>query len=107
MTLEDLKVESASVNVSNSNEAEAKYRISANFNTRNNVLTSAEGGNVTNAETGERLAYFNVRYDSEKSMSVTYYGSIHDDVTAQTEINQLISDFMSLAESKAKSETND
>lgn len=107
MTINDLKVESASVNVSNSNEAEAKYRISANFNTRNNVLTSAESGNVTKAENGERVAYFNVRYDSEKSMSVTYYGSIHDDVTTQTEINQLISDFMALAEDKAKSETND
>ena len=102
MELKDLKVESASVRVSNSNEAEPKYKISASFATRNGVLTRVDSGSVI--KDNEREADFWSNVEGQPSTTVTYYGAAHDDVAMQTEINTLINQFIDLAVAKAQSE---
>lgn len=105
MNLEDLKVESASVRVSNANEEGAVYNISASFATRNGVLTRVDSGNVMKGN--EREADFWSNVEGQPSTTITYYGAAHDDVAMQTEINTLINQFIDLAVAKAVSEAND
>ena len=105
MNLSDLKVESASVRVSNANEVEPKYKISASFATREGKLTRVDSGSVM--KDNEREADFHSNLEGQPSTTITYYGAAHDDITMQSEINALISQFVDVAVSKAVSETND
>lgn len=107
MNLTDLKVESASVNVSNAGQADAKYKISANFATKSGKLTRIDSGNVNLKESGESVASFHKDVEYGNSYSVTYVGTAYDDKEMQCEINSLIHDFIDVAETKAYSEIND
>lgn len=104
MRIEDLKVENASVRVSNANEVEPKYRISANFATREGKLTSVDSGRVMKGD--EREADFWSNLEGQPSTTITYYGAAHDDIAIQSEINALINQFIDIAVSKAVSEAN-
>lgn len=105
MRIEDLKVENASVRVSNAKADGAKYKISANFRTNNGKLTNVEGGSVSN-ENGQ-IATFYVNLDMNNATSVTYYGDITKDIQAQCEVNALIYEFVDLAMVKAMDEVNE
>ena len=105
MNLSDLKVESASVRVSNANEVEPKYKISASFATREGKLTRVDSGSVMKGD--EREADFWSNLEGQPSTTITYYGAAHDDITMQSEINALINQFIDVAVSKAVSEAND
>ena len=105
MELKDLKVESASVRVSNANEEGAVYNISASFATRDGVLTRVDSGSVMKGN--EREADFWSNVEGQPSTTITYYGAAHDDVAMQTEINTLINQFIDLAVAKAQSEATE
>ena len=107
MILEDLKVESASVNVSNANQADAEYKISANLFTREGKLNRVDGGMVMRNSDGVQVANFYVNMEYEKSLSVTYMNELHDNVAAQCVVNQLINDYINLSTEKALSEANE
>lgn len=99
MVISDLKVEYASVNVSNAKAEDSKYKISASFNTRDGNVTSINGGNVTEIESGVPVCDFNVNYDYQNSVSYSYKGQI--DKQTKCEIMFLIDDFIVLATAKA------
>lgn len=105
MELKDLKVENASVRVSNANEVEPKYKISASFATREGKLTRVDNGNVM--KDNEREADFWSNLEGQPSTTITYYGAAHEDIAMQSEINALINQFIDLAVTKAVSEAND
>ena len=105
MELKDLKVESASVRVSNANEEGAVYNISASFATRNGVLTRVDSGSAMKGN--EREADFWSNLEGQPSTTITYYGAAHEDIAMQSEINALINQFIDLAVTKAVSEAND
>lgn len=105
MELKDLKVESASVRVSNANEVEPKYKISASFATREGKLTRVDSGDVM--KDNEREADFWSNLEGQPSTTITYYGAAHEDIAMQSEINALINQFIDLAVTKAVSEAND
>lgn len=100
-----MKVESASVRVSNENEVEPKYKISASFATREGKLTRVDSGNVM--KDNEREADFWSNLEGQPSTTITYYGAAHEDIVMQSEINALINQFIDLAVTKAVSEAND
>ena len=66
MEVQDLKVESASVFVTNANQENAKYRISSNFNTREGVLIRIDNGSVVEVESNEVVASFNMVFEYGK-----------------------------------------
>lgn len=105
MRIEDLKVENASVRVSNANEVGRAYKIEASFATREGKLTRVDGGNVYKGD--EREADFWSNLEGQPSTTITYYGAAHDDLTMQSEINTLINQFIDAAVEKAISEVND
>ena len=105
MRIEDLKVENASVRVSNAKADGAKYKISANFRTSESKLTHVESGSVV--KEGAQVATFYVNMDLNNATSVTYYGDITRDVMAQCEVNALIYEFVELAMGKVQSEINE
>lgn len=102
MTVENLKVESASVRVSNANEVSREYNISANIRTKDGKVTNIGGGTVSKGE--EQVANFYSNNEFENSLSITYIGSAHNDVTAQCAINQLVNEFISVSTTKALAE---
>lgn len=105
MTTEDLKVENANVRVSNANEEGRVYDIMATFTTSNGVLKRVEGGQVQ--KNGLMVASFYTGHDSDKSTTVTYMNTAHEDTAMQCELIQLISEFMSLSFAKAIAEAED
>lgn len=105
MEIKDLKVESASVRVSNANEVGRVYKIEASFATREGKLTRVDGGSVY--KENEREADFWSNLEGQPSTTITYYGTAHDDLTMQSEINALINQFIDAAIEKAISEVND
>ena len=105
MDLKDLKIESASVRVSNANEPDPKYKISASFATREGKLTRVDSGNVM--KDNEREADFHSNLEGQPSTTITYYGAAHEDIAMQSEINALINQFIDVAVTKAVSEAND
>ena len=105
MNIQDLKVENASVRVSNANQVDAQYNISASFATREGKLTRVDSGSVYKGS--EREADFWSNLEGQPSTSITYYGEAHDDLSMQTEINTLINDFIDAAVEKAVAEAND
>lgn len=107
MEIKDLKVESARVKVSNANEVDAKYRISADFATRNSVLVRIESGNVNLAEGGNSVASFYKDIEPGNSFTITYLGEAAKDESMQCEINALINDYIAIAETKAFQEANE
>lgn len=107
MEVQDLKVESASVFVTNANQEDAKYRISSNFNTREGQLVRIDNGNVTNIEENETVAYFNKSLENGKSLFVNYYGKAVDNTELQCEINEFIYEYITLGEAKSNKEINE
>ena len=105
MEVQDLKVESASVFVTNANQEDAKYRISSHFNTRKGILTRIDNGNVLNIEENETVARFSKDLEDGKSYSVNYYGKAVDSTELQCEINEFIHQYINVAEQKANNET--
>lgn len=105
MNIQDLKVENASVRVSNANQVNAAYKISASFATREGKLTRVDSGQVY--KDNEREADFWSNLEGQPSTSITYYGAAHDDLSMQNEINALINQFIDVAVEKAVSEAND
>lgn len=105
MTAENLKVESASVRVSNANEEGREYNISASIRTKEGKVLNIDGGTVSKGE--EQVANFYTNMEFESSLSITYIGSAHNDVTAQCAINQLVNEFIAAATQKALAEAND
>lgn len=103
MVISDLKVEYASVNVSNAKAEDSKYKISASFNTRDGNVTSINGGNVTEIESGVPVCDFNVNYDYQNSVSYSYKGQI--DKQTKCEIMYMIDEFVGLATAKAIEES--
>ena len=105
MVISDLKVESASVFVTNANQQDAKYRISANFATRNGVLTRIDNGSVVHIEDNEVVAYFSKNLENGKSYKVNYMGKAYDDRELQCEVNDFIHEYIEIGENKAYKET--
>lgn len=105
MNLSDLKVVSANVQVSNENQEEGKYKISASFRTSNGTIKGISSGTVIAKESGEHYASFDKNIEFEESLHITYMGEASNDVAVQCEINQLIYDFVALAMTKAVEET--
>ena len=102
MTVENLKVESASVRVSNANEEGREYNISASIRTKDGKVLNIDGGSVLKG--AENVANIYSNNEFEKSLSITYIGSAHNDVSAQCAINQLVNEFISVATTKALAE---
>lgn len=107
MEVQDLKVESASVFVTNANQENAKYRISSHFNTRKGILTRIDNGNVLNIEENETVARFSKYLEDGKSYSVNYYGKAVDNTELQCEINEFIYEYITLGEAKSNKEINE
>lgn len=105
MESKDLKVESASVRVSNANELNRVFKIEASFATREGKLTRVDSGNVY--KENEREADFYSNLEGQKSTTITYYGAASDNVAMQSELNTLINQFIDIAVNKAVSEAND
>lgn len=105
MDIQDLKVENASVRVSNANQADKTYNISASFATREGKLTRVDSGSVY--KDNEREADFWSNLEGQPSTSITYYGAAHDDLSMQNEINALINQFIDVAVAKSVAEAND
>ena len=102
MELKDLAVESASVRVGNVNQVEAKYTISAVFNTKKGELTRIDSGFVY--KDGRMMADFSKDVQDGNSYRIGYTGLAFNDLEMQCEINQYIHDFIGLAEAKAMQE---
>lgn len=102
MVLSDLKVENASVRVSNANEVDSVYQISANFSTREGKLVGVNGGQVMKGS--EREADFWANLEGTPSRTITYYGEAHNNKDMQDEINNMVNDFIDLATAKAQAE---
>lgn len=105
MVLNDLKVVSANVQVDNSNQAESAYKISANFRTSGGQVKGIDGGSVIEKESSTHVASFYRNLEFEESLHVTYMNEAANDVAVQCEINQLINDFVTIAQSKAVEES--
>lgn len=105
MEVQDLKVESASVFVTNANQKDAKYRISANFATRNGVLTRIDNGNIVHIEDNEVVAHFSKNLENGKSYQVNYMGKAYDNRELQCEVNDFIHEYIEIGENKAYNET--
>ena len=105
MVTTDLKVESASVFVTNANQQDAKYRISANFATRNGVLTRIDNGNIVHIEDNKVVAYFSKNLENGKSYQVNYMGKAYDDRELQCEVNDFIHEYIEIGENKVYNET--
>lgn len=107
MNVSDLRVESASVYVTNAGQEGAKYRISSSIQTRSSKLVRIDNGNVILADNGKSVAYFNKDVESDKSYNVRFVGDVFDNAAEQCEINNLIHEYISLAENKSYQEIND
>ena len=107
MEVKDLKVESASVFVTNANEVDAKYRISAHFNTREGKLTRIENGSVTDMASSEVVANFYKNFEYGKSYNVTWLGNACDNKDLRCEIDEFIHQYIDAAEAKAKQESEE
>lgn len=105
MELKDLKVEYASVNVSNANAVDSNYRVTASFNTRAGKVTSVNGGTVSEKESGNQIANFNINYEYQNSVGYTFIGDINQQT--KSEIIALIDEFVAIALNKAVNETLD
>lgn len=105
MRVEDLKVENASVRVSNAKEVGGKYKISANFRTSDAVMTNVENGTVM--KENEQVASFYANMNMNNATTVTYYGETSKDIQTQCEVNALIYEFVGLAVDKVKAEANE
>ena len=105
LLLSDLKVENASVFVTNANQQNSKYRISANFATSNGVLVRIDNGSVTHLESNETIAFFSKNIEYGKSYQVNYTGKAYDDKELQCEINDFIHEYIEVGENKAYNET--
>lgn len=62
--MEKLKVESASVRISNANESDRAYSISANAQVENGAIKRIDGGQVRDTESDSYLAHFDCNSDS-------------------------------------------
>ena len=107
MEQKDLKVESASVFVTNANQEDAKYRISANFATREGQLVRIDNGTVVNIEENETLAFFSKNLENGKSYYVNYMGKAVDNIELQCEINEFIHEYIAIGEAKSYQEVNE
>lgn len=105
MTLEDLKVENASVRVSNGNEMAAPYKISASFQTRDGKLVRIEGGSVTKDMV--RIAEFWSSVEGSPSTSMTFYEEAYGNVAVQNAVSSIINEFIEMAAAKTMAETNE
>ena len=105
MEVQDLKVESASVFVTNANQKDAKYRLSSNFNTREGVLIRIDNGSVVEVESNEVVASFNMVFEYGKSYSVSWMGKAVDDRALRYEVDELIYQYIEVAGQKANNET--
>lgn len=97
MTINDLKLVSANVQVNNENQINAKYNISATFRTKNNELKGIDSGMVKLIEQDSYVASFSKNIEFEDSLHITYMNDVANDVAAQCEINQFINEFVTLA----------
>lgn len=102
MVSNDLKVEYASVNVSNANDENCKYRIAASFNTRDGKVTSVNGGSVIIVETGVQVSNFSVNYEYQNSISYTFIGQIEKQT--KDDVINLIDEFVAIAIEKSINE---
>ena len=105
MEVQDLKVESASVFVTNANQEDAKYRICSNFNTREGVLIRIDNGSVVEVESNEVVASFNMVFEYGMSYNVSWMGKAVDDRALRYEVDELIYQYIEVAGQKANNET--
>lgn len=104
MLQSDLKLERASVHVSNANQTSKVYSIEADFCTVNNELKRVEGGFVT--KEGEHKATFFKNYEgSNDTTTYTFYGTSTKE--EKLEIMELVEDFEAVAEAVALAEVNE
>lgn len=107
MNLSDLKVVSANIQVDNSNQTDGKYRISASFRTQNGEMKGVDGGLIIVKDNGKHATSFYKNIEFEDSLHVTYMNEPASDVAVQSEINQIINEFVAVATAVAIEETND
>lgn len=107
MQLSDLKVESASVQVSNASQIGAKFKISANIETRDGKLTRINGGTVIVVEGNTQVANFSKDLEYGKNYNVNFMSAAFEDKEMQCEINDVIHQYIALTENKAYQEISE
>ena len=105
MEKKDLKLESASVRVSNANQTEKVYNIEANFNTYDHKLQRVDNGIVR--KDNETYATFYKSYEgSQNTTTYTFYAQAASKET-KAEIMELVEDFEAVAEAVALNECSE
>ena len=107
MYLSDLKVEMASVMVSNAKDENREYKISANFITREGKITNIEGGSVVKIETNKEVANFYSNMEYNNSLSLTFKEDAYGNDELQCTLNRYINEFITIATNKALSEAEE
>lgn len=107
MELKDLKVESANVFVTNANQKDAKYSISAHFSTIAGKLRRIDNGTVKDRETEKIVATFYKDVEYDRSYHVGFSNEAYEDESLQCEVNSFILQYIQLGESKSVQETEE
>ena len=107
MNLEDLKVENATVMVSNAKDTSREYKISADFRTKEGKITNISNGTVYKADTNTQVANFNLNMEYSNSLSFSYMNEAFSDEALQCTLNRYINEFITIATNKALSEAEE
>ena len=104
MKLEDLKVENATVMVSNAKDTSREYKISADFRTKEGKITNISNGTVYKADTNTQVANFNLNMEYSNSLSFSYMNEAFSDEALQCTLNRYINEFITISTNKVIAE---
>lgn len=105
MEKKDLKLENASVRVSNANQADRVYSVEANFNTSNHELVRVDSGMVS--KDGKTVCTFYKNYDGMRNQNTYTFYAEANTAEMKCEIITLIEEFESAAEAVVFNETHE
>jgi hypothetical protein len=105
MQQQDLKLERASVRVSNANQADRVYSIEADFNTSNHELVRVDSGMVS--KDGKTVCTFYKNYDGMSNQNTYTFYAEANTAEMKCEIITLIEEFEDAAEAVVFKEVNE
>lgn len=105
MQQQDLKLERASVRVSNANQADRVYSIEADFNTSNHELVRVDSGMVS--KDGKTVCTFYKNYDGMSNQNTYTFYAEANTAEMKCEIITLIEEFENAAEAVVFKEVNE